>query len=98
MSIDPAILTIEREPASAVYRGVDSSVAKHFTAILREEYQPAVGETFIVVAALLEAGHTGVPAGVPAVQHIFGLDTEEKRADFLDRYAISRRWRIFGVH
>ncbi|KAJ7177648.1 hypothetical protein C8R46DRAFT_1212395 [Mycena filopes] len=58
------------------------------TAIFRNEFVPAPGENIIVVAALLKMGHAGVPAGVSAVEHVFGLDTEAKRATFLDRYAL----------
>lgn len=83
--INPEILKIEREPASASYRHADSEVAKHFTAVLREEYQPAEGENLIVCAALLEMDHEGSPQGVSAVQHVLGLDTEAKRIGFLDR-------------
>ncbi|KAK0235809.1 IucC family-domain-containing protein [Armillaria nabsnona] len=86
LAVDRGILSIEREPASAVYNGVDSEVAKHFTAIFRETYQPAHGECVIVCAALLEVGHKGVPAGVSAVEHVFHLDTYEKRVEFLERY------------
>lgn len=85
LSINPEILSVECEPASAVYRGVEPDVAKHFTAVLRNQYVPSEGENVIVVAALLESGHAGVPPGISAVQHAFKLDTEEKRADFLDR-------------
>lgn len=86
LSINPEILTVDLEPHSAVYRGVAPEVAKHFSVVLREEYQPKVGETLIVCAALLEMGHAGAPPGVAAVQYVFGLDTEEKRAKFLERH------------
>ncbi|KAJ4479333.1 IucC family-domain-containing protein [Lentinula aciculospora] len=86
LSINPNLLTVECEPASAVYRGVDPDLAKHFTAILRNYYQPCSGEAVIVCAALLESGHTGSPPGISAVEHAFGLDTNEKRAEFLDHY------------
>jgi hypothetical protein len=85
LAIDPKILSIETEPASAVYCGVEPSMAKHFTAIIRNEFVPAPGENIIVCAALLEMGHAGVPAGVSAVEHAFGLDTEAKRTTFLDK-------------
>ena len=85
LTVDRGILSIEREPASAVYNGVDSEVAKHFTAIFRETYQPVHGECVIVCAALLEVGHKGVPVGVSAVEHVFHLDTYEKRVEFLER-------------
>ncbi|KAJ7671582.1 hypothetical protein DFH06DRAFT_1366688 [Mycena polygramma] len=86
LSVDHSIFDVELEPASAVYQGVEPSLRKHFTAIFRNEYVPAPGENMIVVASLLEMGHAGVPAGVSAVEHIFGLDTEVKRVAFLDSY------------
>ncbi|KAF7330280.1 C2 domain-containing protein [Mycena venus] len=86
LAVDPKILDVEVEPASACYAGVESSLRKHFTAIWRNEYIPAPGQNIIVVAALLEMGHAGVPAGVSVVEHIFGLDTEAKRVEFLDKY------------
>ncbi|KAG6888931.1 hypothetical protein C0995_004944 [Termitomyces sp. Mi166 len=86
LTIDPHILSISREPASAVYRSDDPDLAKHFTAILREEIEPEEGHALIVSAALLEMGHAGQPGGTSAVESTFRLDTYEKRAKFLDRY------------
>ncbi|KAF7317066.1 C2 domain-containing protein [Mycena chlorophos] len=86
LHIDHKVLFIETEPSSAVYRGVENAVRKHFTAIFREEFQPKEGESIAVVAALLESGHRGAPVGVSAVEHVFGLDTETKRTKFLDDY------------
>ncbi|KAF4613986.1 hypothetical protein D9613_007630 [Agrocybe pediades] len=86
LAVNPKILAVETEPSSAVYRTVDPEIAKHFTAVIREEYQPPKGENVIVCAALLESGHANVPAGISAVEHAFGLDTEEKKAVFLNSY------------
>ncbi|KAF7312079.1 C2 domain-containing protein [Mycena indigotica] len=86
LKVNPRIFSVEPEPASAVYAGVDNATRKHFTAIFREEYQPKEGESIAVVAALLESGHHGAPAGVSAVEHVFGLNTESKRQQFLDNY------------
>ncbi|KAL0954600.1 hypothetical protein HGRIS_003560 [Hohenbuehelia grisea] len=85
LSIDRRILSIEVEPASAVYRG-EPDIAKHFTAVLRQEYEPPAGENLIVCAALFEMGHKNVPPGVSAIEHVLNLNTEEKREAFLDRY------------
>ena len=79
------ILTIEREPASAVYRSANPDISKHLTAILREEYQPRPNEKVIVCAALLEMDHHRSPPGVAAVQHILQLDSKAKRVGFLDQ-------------
>ncbi|KAF5366545.1 hypothetical protein D9758_008969 [Tetrapyrgos nigripes] len=43
------------------------------------------GERLIVCTALVESGHEGV-GDEPAVVRIFGLDTEEKRVEWLDRF------------
>ncbi|KAJ7650718.1 IucC family-domain-containing protein [Roridomyces roridus] len=85
LSVDHNIFSVELEPASAVFKG-EKAVAKHMTAIFRSEIVPPPGENVVVVAALLEMGHAGIPAGVSAVEHAFGLDTEAKRMAFLDSY------------
>ncbi|KAF8071692.1 IucC family-domain-containing protein [Lyophyllum atratum] len=86
LTINPHVLSIAREPASAVYTSADPELAKHFTAILREEPQPEKGQAVIVAAALLEMDHAGLPSGVSAVEHVFNLRTYEQRATFLNRY------------
>ena len=86
LAIDPDILSVELETSSAVYKTSDPELAKHFTAVIREEYQVPSGQAVVVCAALLEAGHANIPPGKSAVEHIFGLDTEEKRLQFLDTY------------
>ncbi|KAI0043239.1 hypothetical protein FA95DRAFT_1498871 [Auriscalpium vulgare] len=92
LAIDPRILHIERETASAIVvrdaegELLDPDVSKHFTAVFREQYSVQEGEAVVVCAALLEWGHPGVPTGIPLVQHILGLDTERKRIAFFDEY------------
>lgn len=86
LAINPDILAVELETSSAVYRTSDPELAKHFTAVIREEYQVSDGQALIVCAALLETGHENTPLGVSAVEHVFRLDIEAKRASFLDRY------------
>lgn len=68
-----------------MYRTLDPDIAKHFTAVIREQYRPIEEEVVIVVAALLETDHANVPVGISALQHIIGLDTEQKREAFLDQ-------------
>ncbi|KAJ7183178.1 hypothetical protein C8R46DRAFT_1026947 [Mycena filopes] len=87
LSVDHNIFDVELEPASAIYTGVEPVAAEALYRDLPElSSSPRQGENIIVVAALLEMGHAGVPAGVSAVEHVFGLDTEAKRATFLDSY------------
>ncbi|KAF8626419.1 hypothetical protein AX17_006585 [Amanita inopinata Kibby_2008] len=85
LTYDRELLVVEREPASAIYRSADPDIAKHLSVVLREEYQPRVGEKVMVCAALLEMDHLGCPPGVAAVQHVLGLDSPEKRYRFLDQ-------------
>ncbi|KAF8599149.1 hypothetical protein BDV93DRAFT_592260 [Ceratobasidium sp. AG-I] len=86
LSINPRILEVSREPSSAIYDAADPDIAKHFTAVIRDEVQPRQGEALIVVAALLEMDHAGAPSGVSIVENVFKLNTYAKRASFLDRY------------
>lgn len=86
LSMNRDILSVELEPASAIYHTPDPDIAKHLTVVIREEYQPAVGEVVIVCAALLETDHSGIPASMSAVQHVLNLRTEQSCAKFLDRY------------
>jgi siderophore synthetase component len=95
LAIDPDILTIEQEVASAICTrdaegvSLDSDIAKHFTVVIRKQYLPAESESVIICAALLETGHLGLQAGIPVVQHILGLDTQEKRLVFFREYVHS---------
>jgi len=88
LAIDPFIFSIEQEVASAICArdaegtDLDPDIVKHLTVIIRKQYVPDESEAVIICAALLETGHSGLPAGVPVVQHIFGLDTKEKRLEF----------------
>ena len=88
LAIDPGILTIEHEVASAICAkdaeggDLDPDIAKHFTVVIRKRYIPDESEAVIICAALLETGHSGLPAGIPVVQHIMGLDSHEKRFMF----------------
>lgn len=86
LNVNKDILTIELEPHSVIFKHDDPDVQKHFTAVIREEYQPAPDETVIVCAALLETGHSNTASGISAAEHVFGLDSEQKRIQFLDRY------------
>lgn len=88
LALDPQILHVEREIASAICMrdtdgtGLDPDVAKHFTAVLRQPYTPDDDEAVVICAALCEWGHSDLPRGVSVVQHVFGLNTEEKKVTF----------------
>lgn len=83
--MDRRIANAMCEAVSAVYDTEDEHASKHFTAILRDEYKPGPDEHVIVCAALLEVGHRNTPSGVPAVQHVFHLETKESRVSFLEK-------------
>jgi len=90
LAIDPSILSLEHEVASAICArdakgvGLDPDIAKHFTVVIRKQYIPDESEAVIICAALLETGHSGLPLGIPIVQHMLGLNTQEKRLTFFD--------------
>ena len=92
LAIDPSILSIEPEVASANCSrdaegaNLDPDIAKHFTVVIRKLYIPDESEAIIVCAALLETGHAGLPAGIPIVQHVMGLDSQEKRFMFFHEW------------
>ncbi|KAI0267697.1 IucC family-domain-containing protein [Gloeopeniophorella convolvens] len=93
LAIDPQVLCIEQETASAICvrngQGValDPDIAKHLTAVIRKQFVPEDDEAVVMCAALLEAGHSDLPGGIPVVEHVMGLDTQEKRLAFFDEYA-----------
>ena len=90
LAIDPGILSIEQEVASANCArdaeggNLDPDIAKHLTVVIRKRYIPDDSEAIIICAALLETGHAGLPAGIPIVQHVLGLDSQEKRFMFFN--------------
>lgn len=90
LSYDRKVLTVERELASITYRHPDTDVAKHCSCVIREavEYEEsnleANGDAIIVAAALVEKIQKP-DTDETLVTHVWGLDTEERRAAFLDR-------------
>jgi hypothetical protein len=89
LELDPEIVTVARELTSVVHAHADGEIAKHCAAIVRECYENTSeerGERLIVCTALVESGHAGEGGDVPPVIRVFGLDTEDKRADWLDTY------------
>ena len=88
LSLNPNIATVARELASVVHVHPDGEIAKHCSAIIRENYEIASeerGERLIVCTALTERGHRGEGGDVPAVVRVFQLDTEEKRLQWLSK-------------
>jgi len=86
LAVDSEILHIELETSSAVYRTTDPDVAKHLTAVIREKYRTPNGQTVVVVAALLDMNLAELDENISVLEHVFELDSEKKKAAFLDRY------------
>ncbi|KAI0267718.1 IucC family-domain-containing protein [Gloeopeniophorella convolvens] len=89
LRIDPSLLTVARELASAVHVDQDNDVAKHCAAIVRECHEngsEARGERLIVCTSLVERGHAGTDGVTPSVVRAFELDTEEKRIEWLNNF------------
>ncbi|CAM0142647.1 unnamed protein product [Umbelopsis sp. WA50703] len=88
LTINKQVLQIERELASACYKHADFDVAKHCSCVIRDSFESrceANGETVVVCAALVEKCQNP-NSNVSLVEHVWGLDTEEKKIEFLDRY------------
>ncbi|KAF8640221.1 hypothetical protein AX16_010118 [Volvariella volvacea WC 439] len=89
LKLNPDVVTVAKELASVVHTHPDGEVAKHCAAIIREAYElnsEERGERLIVCTALVESGHSGKDGHIPAVIRVFGLDTEQKRTQWLDRF------------
>ena len=88
LHMDRSILTVAKELASVVHKHSDGEIAKHCAAIVRECYELGSeerGERLIVCTSLVERGHIGTDPEEPVVVRAFGLDTEEKRCEWLER-------------
>jgi hypothetical protein len=88
LELDPEVVTVAKELASVVHAHPNGESAKHCAAILRECYENTSeerGERLIVCTSLVESGHSGEGGDVPAVIRVFNLDTEDKRAQWLDK-------------
>lgn len=90
LTYDHDVLTIEREVATVVYKHEDFDVAKHCACVLRDavEYpaQPSEDDDCIVVCAALVEKIQKPDTDETLLSHVWGLDTEEKRIAFMDRY------------
>lgn len=98
--MDPNIVTVAKELASVVHTHPDGDIAKHCSAIIREAHENTSeerGERLIVCTALVESGHSGEGGNDPAVIRIFGLDTEEKRLQWLSKYVRYSSHRSFRL-
>lgn len=88
LELDPTVVTVAKELASVVHNHENGEIAKHCAAIVRESHENTSeerGERLIVCTSLVESGHAGEGGDVPPVIRIFDLDTEDKRAEWLDK-------------
>lgn len=82
----PEDLWVAREVASVTGSGADFDEAKHISCVLREDLEPranALGEALIPAAALAE---TELATGTSSAERVFGLDTVDKRKEWLRKY------------
>lgn len=89
LALNPRIVTIAKELASVIHIDPDGEVAKHCAAIIREAHENTCrekGEQMIVCLGLIQWGHSGSGDSVPAVVRVFGLDSEERRLQWLSKF------------
>ncbi|KAF4613555.1 hypothetical protein D9613_007629 [Agrocybe pediades] len=87
--MDRTIVTVARELASVVHSNPNGEIAKHCAALVREYHEDSAedrNERLIVCTALVEKGHAGVDKDIPSVTRVFGLDTQEKRLQWLEKF------------
>jgi siderophore synthetase component len=87
LTVDHHVLQIERELASACYKHDDFNVAKHCSAVVREAFENTCaerGEQVVVCAALVEKCQNA-ESNKSLVEHVWGLNTDEEKEEFLER-------------
>jgi hypothetical protein len=88
LTMDRNIVTVARELASVVHSNPNGEIAKHCAALVREYHEGLEeerNERHIVCTSLVERGHKGSDGDQPLVIRVFELDTEGKRAAWLER-------------
>ncbi|KAF6754534.1 IucC family-domain-containing protein [Ephemerocybe angulata] len=89
LTMDRELVTVARELASVVHSNPNGEIAKHCAALVREYHEgheEERHERHIVCTSLVERGHSGPGSDIPLVIRVFELDTEEKRAAWLERF------------
>ncbi|PPQ77137.1 hypothetical protein CVT25_010831 [Psilocybe cyanescens] len=89
LTMNRNIVTVARELASVVHAHPNGEIAKHCAAIVRECHEDTSEERcerLIVCTALVESGHAGKDGHLPSVTRVFDLDTEEKCAQWLEKF------------
>jgi hypothetical protein len=83
--IDRNVLGVARELASVVHAYPDKYTARQCATVIREGFEEYQNERVIVSTALTERGHAGAEGHLPSVVRAFGLDTEAKRLQWLEK-------------
>lgn len=88
LTYDRDVLYVERELGTISYRHEDSDVAKHCSSVIREaiEYSPEYKDDLFIPCGALVEKIQKPDTDETLVTRVWGLDTEEKKAAFLERY------------
>lgn len=89
LSYDRDVLAVERELGTITYNCEDTDIAKHCSSVIREalEYDPEYkDDLFIPCGVLVEKIQRKPDTDETNVTRVWGLDTQEKRIEFLTRY------------
>ncbi|OBZ85715.1 Uncharacterized protein y4xN [Choanephora cucurbitarum] len=88
LTYDASVLAIERELGTITYNIEDTDIAKHCSSVIREalEYDPQYKDDLFIPCGVLVEKIQRPDTDETMVTHVWGLDTEEKRVEFLNRY------------
>ncbi|KAI9480956.1 MAG: IucC family-domain-containing protein [Benjaminiella poitrasii] len=88
LTYDRNVLAVEREMASISYRHEDSDIAKHCSSVIREafEYNPEYKDDLLIPCGVLVEKIQKPDTDETLVTRVWGLDSEQKRIDFLKTY------------
>ncbi|GAA5796125.1 IucC family-domain-containing protein [Helicostylum pulchrum] len=88
LTYDQSILTVERELGTVAYAHDDSDISKHCSSVIREaiEYDPEFKDDLFLPCGVLVEKIQRPDTDETLLTHLWDLDTEEKRIDFLKRY------------
>jgi siderophore synthetase component len=87
LTYDRDILYVERELGTVSYTHEDSDISKHCSSVVREaiEYSPENKDDLFVPCCALVEKIQRPDTDVTLLTHVWKLDTQEKRIDFLTR-------------
>jgi hypothetical protein len=88
LTYDRDILVVERELGTISYAHEDTDVAKHCSSVIREaiEYSPEYKDDLFVPCGALVEKIQRPDTDKTLVTHVWDLDSEQKRVEFLTRY------------